>query len=129
MDATFQVFDRRSEIAPDGLRYNQTIAYAYQSTYAQIMYMIKIGIDSGVITETEAKAYAVKMNEVHWTNLEFELINPAVDYTKLATAKKSRAKKITEPKEKKERKPKAEPVKPAIPKIKIDFGDIKVKMT
>jgi spore germination cell wall hydrolase CwlJ-like protein len=90
--------------------------------------MIKIGIDSGVITETEAKEYAVKMNEVHWDNLAFELIYPAVDYTKLAEEKKTRRKSV-KPKEKKDRKPKAEPVKPAIPKIKIDFGNIKVKMT
>jgi hypothetical protein len=131
INGTVVFFDRRSEIAPDGLRYNQTTSFSYQSSYAQLMYLIKIGHDSGCITDTEARAYIVKMNEIHYANLEFELINPAVDYTKLPKGKKSKAKSTSpkeqkEPKERKKREPKPEPEKSGMPKIKVDFTKIKL---
>lgn len=131
INGTAVFFDRRSEIAPDGMRYNQTISFSYQSSFAQFMYLIKIGHDSGCITETEARGYITKMYEAHYANLEFELINPAVDYSKVANVKKSRAKGTSpkvpkEPKERKKREPKPEPEKSGMPKIKVDFTKIKL---
>jgi hypothetical protein len=133
INGTVAFFDRRSEIAPDGMRYNQTISFSYQSSFAQLMYLIKIGRDSGCITDTEARQYAAKMNEAHYANLEFELINPAVDYTQLAKGKKSKAKGTSPrvpklPKERKERKHKPEPEKNGMPKIKVDFTKIKLNI-
>jgi hypothetical protein len=120
LTSTIDMFDRRSVVSPDSLRYNQTIGYSYQSSYTLLLYMLKIGIDSGCITKTEGSEYLDKILNAHYENLEYELINPAVDYTKLKG--KAKRTKSSESKEKKPRESKAKP------KIKIDLSTIGINL-
>jgi hypothetical protein len=113
------LIDRRSEIQPDGLRYNQTNSYSYQGNYTFVLYMLKIGIDSGCITRTEGGEYLEAMLEAHYENLEYEILHPPIDYSKpVPKVKAKRAK--AEPKEKKPREAKS--------KIKIDFTGLNINL-
>jgi hypothetical protein len=118
--STIDVFDRRSEISPDGLRYNQTNSFSYQSNYTLLLYLIKIGVDSGCITKTEGGDYIERIFEAHYENLLFEISYPPVDYSK------AKVKAKREPKEKKPRETKPKAAKSS--KVGIDFSNIAIKL-
>jgi hypothetical protein len=114
--------------AVDGLRYNQTIGFAYPSNFTQLMYILKRAATSRLFTNDELQEGYTNIMEAHASNVLYEISNPPYVYVKKKPEAKRKTSRAKDDADDGISVPKTRAVKPkVVPAFKIDYSKLKLK--